>query len=271
MIHVLASNSLIKTTAVGVLGQHGIKKQAGGLSDVGEAVQVLISEEGKLLNQKEKKPEGKTSAAAGELMALDAEEKDRQEKLERIDELTEELENGNLSEEDKKVIGDEIEKLKEETKTKDDEISEYQKKLSDLEKDGEVDSERCKFYRDEILRLKDDKAREAAHRSALIQQVNQEQADAANREIKEKAEGQAKGFEAAPNIVDAVLLKEMAKRETSLLNDIVEDKEERKGPAADGVERDEPVQKDSAAHDVKQDQAAQDNPVKNGSEQEQKD
>lgn len=93
-------------------------------------VQVNISAAGRKLSQTEKS----AGPADAQLKQWDAQEADRQRKLEYMHSIEERLQNENLSEEDRKMLEEDVAWLKKETMTNRDRIEELKTNMKNMEK-----------------------------------------------------------------------------------------------------------------------------------------
>jgi len=156
---------------------------------VADAVKATISDEGKRLNQKIYHDDGLT-ATESVLADRDAKKKDIAAKKERISDLMDKLSSDDLTDKDKSIITDEIEKLRKESTTTEDKLyalydskAVWEKRKDSSSGDSAVALGVIDFYQIEIDKMKDILDKEARDDSKNQLKAVQERAD---KEAEEK-------------------------------------------------------------------------------------
>lgn len=191
-----------------------------------DAVKTSISEEGKALNRKLNR-EGDLTAAESVLADRDAKKKDIAAKKERISDLMDKLSSDDLTDKDKNIITEEIEKLKKESTTNEDKLyalydskAVWEKRKDSSSGDAAVALGVIDFYQKEIDKTKDILDNEARDDSKNQLKAVQERAD---KEAEEKntpvAEPQDAGVETLRQADISTL-----KAENRLLENIAKEK-----------------------------------------------
>lgn len=193
---------------------------------VADAVKATISDEGKRLNQKIYHDDG-LPATESVLADRDAKKKDIAAKKERISDLMDKLSSDDLTDKDKSIITDEIEKLRKESTTTEDKLyalydskAVWEKRKDSSSGDAAVSLGVIDFYQKEIDKTKDILDKEARDDSKNQLKAVQERAD---KEAEEKktpvAESQDVGVETLRQADISTL-----KAENGLLENIAKEK-----------------------------------------------
>ncbi|MBE6075466.1 MAG: hypothetical protein E7202_13300 [Selenomonas ruminantium] len=193
---------------------------------VADAVKATISDEGKRLNQKIYHDDG-LPATESVLADRDAKKKDIAAKKERISDLMDKLSSDDLTDKDKSIITDEIEKLRKESTTTEDKLyalydskAVWEKRKDSSSGDAAVALGVIDFYQKEIDKTKDILDKEARDDSKNQLKAVQERAD---KEAEEKktpvAESQDVGVETLRQADISTL-----KAENGLLENIAKEK-----------------------------------------------
>ena len=150
---------------------------------VTDAVKTTISDEGKALNHKLNR-EGGLTATESILADRDAKKKDIEVKKERISDLMDKLSSDDLTDADKNIITEEIEKLKKESTTNEDKLyalydskAVWEKRKDNFSGDAAVVQKVIDFYKGEIDKTKDILDKEAVDDSKNRLKAAQERAD----------------------------------------------------------------------------------------------
>lgn len=150
---------------------------------VTDAVKTTISDEGKALNHKLNR-EGGLTATESILADRDAKKKDIEVKKERISDLMDKLSSDDLTDTDKNIITEEIEKLKKESTTNEDKLyalydskAVWEKRKDNFSGDAAVVQKVIDFYKGEIDKTKDILDKEAVDDSKNRLKAAQERAD----------------------------------------------------------------------------------------------
>lgn len=150
---------------------------------VADAVKATISDEGKRLNQKIYHDDG-LPATESVLADRDAKKKDIAAKKERISDLMDKLSSDDLTDKDKSIITDEIEKLRKESTTTEDKLyalydskAVWEKWKDSFSGDAAVALGVIDFYQKEIDKTKDILDKEARDDSKNQLKAVQERAD----------------------------------------------------------------------------------------------
>lgn len=193
---------------------------------VTDAVKTTISDEGKALNHKLNR-EGGLTATESILADRDAKKKDIEVKKERISDLMDKLSSDDLTDKDKSIITDEIEKLRKESTTTEDKLyalydskAVWEKRKDSSSGDAAVALGVIDFYQKEIDKTKDILDKEARDDSKNQLKAVQERAD---KEAEEKktpvSESQDVGVETLRQADISTL-----KAENGLLENIAKEK-----------------------------------------------
>ena len=191
-----------------------------------DAVKTSISEEGKALNRKLNR-DGDLTATESVLADRDAKKKDIAAKKERISDLMDKMSSDDLTDKDKSIITDEIEKLRKESTTTEDKLyalydskAVWEKRKDRSSGDAAVALGVIDFYQKEINKTKDILDKEARDDSKNQLKAVQERAD---KEAEEKntpvAESQDAGVETLRQADISTL-----KAENRLLENIAKEK-----------------------------------------------
>lgn len=216
------------TTVSAILHKNPMTNKAKGLAKslVMDAVKTTISDEGKALNHKLNR-EGDLTATESVLADRDAKKKDIAAKKERISDLMDKLSSDDLTDKDKSIITDEIEKLRKESTTTEDKLyalydskAVWEKQKDSSSGDAAVALGVIDFYQKEIDKTKDILDKEARDDSKNQLKAVQERAD---KEAEEKktpvAESQDAGVETLRQADISTL-----KAENRLLENIAKEK-----------------------------------------------
>lgn len=151
------------TTVSAILHKNPTANKAKELAKslVTDAIKTTISDEGKALNHKLNR-EGGLTAAESVLADRDAKKKDIEAKKERISDLMDKLSSDDLTDKDKSIITEEIEKLKKESTTNEDKLyalydskAVWEKRKDLSSGDASVALGVIDFYQKEIDKTKD--------------------------------------------------------------------------------------------------------------------
>ena len=216
------------TTVSPILHKNSTTNKAKDLakSFVADAVKATISNEGKRLNKKISR-DGDLTATESVLADRDAKKKDIAAKKERISDLMDKLSSDDLTDKDKSIITDEIEKLRKESTTTEDKLyalydskAVWEKQKDSSSGDAAVALGVIDFYQKEIDKTKDILDKEARDDSKNQLKAVQERAD---KEAEEKktpvAESQDAGVETLRQADISTL-----KAENRLLENIAKEK-----------------------------------------------